>query len=324
VLIRSELRALRADDGPQRTAQAEMHRRIGAWRDSARVRAVDEALACFAAGERLADLPALAELTTYRGAREFVDALVAELVSGLDALPLAHVAFRHTHHAGRSSLMLSRAGRVTLSLECRTPAFAAGEDPSSCVLSDIDSWDVVLAGGMAGRLIRAREESGSLTFEQDPLVLRRGDTNGRRGNREVLAIEHIASCLTLLRLQRRAEVATPARAYDLATGALIGQASGDVRESRRALMVALLGRMNRREDVPVLAGIARDADEVALRWEAVRECLGLDTATGFRLLGELARRIGDPIQPDAAALRVQLLEAHPQLAALEERPQCPV
>ena len=82
--------------------------------------------------------------------------------------------------------------------------------------------------------------------------------------------------------------------------------------------------MNRREDAPVLAGIARDADEVALRWEAVRECLGLDTATGFHLLGEIARRVGDPIQPEAAALRVQLLEAHPQLAALEERPQCPV
>lgn len=300
-----------------------MHRRISTWRDSAPVRAVDEALAAYDAGAPFDQIPVLGALMTERGARNHVDPLMTVLARTLGAQPLGHVALRHIHDGRRSSLILSRAGRVTLSLETRIGSPTPDLPARTCVLTDVESHDLVLGGAMDGRLIRAVEGEETASFAIMPLSLRTGDTSVRHGRREVVALDRIAGCFTRLRLQRLAEVPAPARAYDLVTGARVGQASPDVAISRRALMVALLGRMDRAGDAPVLADIARDAADTDLRWEAVRECLGLDTATGFRLLGELARRVGDPIQADAAALRARLLAQHPQLAALEDGSPCP-
>lgn len=323
MLIAPELRALRVDDGPQCTAQAAMHASIAAWRESAPVRAVDEALAAYDAGAELGELPLLEALMTYRGAREYTATFVASVTGALERQPLGHVALRHAHDEERSSLVLSRAGRVTLALETRVRGGSTGEPAQCCVLTDIESRDIVLAGAMEGRLIQTREHADSWSFAVTPLALCRGNTSIRYGRRDVLAIDRIAGCFTTLRLQRRADVPEPARAYDIATGTQIGQASADVATSRRALMIALIGRMERAEDAPVLADVARGAGDPDLRWEAVRECLGLDTATGFRLLGELARRIGDPIRPDARGLHARLLAQHPQLATLEGDARCP-
>jgi hypothetical protein len=323
VLIGPELRALRADDGPLRTAQAAMHARIADWRDSAAVRAVDDALAAYDAGAEIGALTVLAELMAARGARDYADSFVAGLLRALGDQPLGHIALRHFHEGGRSSLVLSRVGKVTLSLETRVGVSLSEAPARRVVLTDMESRDVVLAGAMEGRLVRAQEGADGMSFAIVPMVLRTGDTSVRYGRREAMAVDRVEGRFTRLRLQRRGDIPAPARAYDLATGALIGQASADLANSRRTLMIALLGRMGRGEDAPVLAAIARDVGDTDVRWQAVRECLGLDTATGFGLLGELARRIGDPIRDDAAPLRARLLEQHPQLAALEGAPPCP-
>jgi hypothetical protein len=71
-----------------------------------------------------------------------------------------------------------------------------------------------------------------------------------------------------------------------------------------------------------MAAIARGPGDDSLRWQALRECLALDTAHGFRALAAVARTAGDSLAATAGALRAQLVEAHPQLLALEDD-RCP-
>ena len=56
--------------------------------------------------------------------------------------------------------------------------------------------------------------------------------------------------------------------------------------------------------------------------EPLEACPALDTATGFRALGRVARGAGDPLAAPAGALRAQLVEAHPELLSLEDG-RCP-
>jgi hypothetical protein len=57
-----------------------------------------------------------------------------------------------------------------------------------------------------------------------------------------------------------------------------------------------------------------------VRWQALRECLALDTATGFAALGRLAATTDDPLAAPAQALHAQLLERYPALAGVEPCP----
>ena len=103
----------------------------------------------------------------------------------------------------------------------------------------------------------------------------------------------------------------------LERGKLIHRAAASPAQSRYELMIALLGRMGRADAAPLLASMALGPDPAPLRWQALRECLGLDTATGFAALSQLARRAGDPLAAPAGALRAQLRESYPQLAQIE-------
>ena len=109
----------------------------------------------------------------------------------------------------------------------------------------------------------------------------------------------------------------PSREYDLASGALLRQAAGDIRTSRHEAMLALLGRMGRVEAAPVMAAIAREPGDASLRWQALRECLALDSGTGFDALCELAGTVADPLAVPSGALRARLSEEHPALRARE-------
>ena len=110
------------------------------------------------------------------------------------------------------------------------------------------------------------------------------------------------------------------REYALADGSLVHQAASDPEDSRTELMMALLGRMNRADAAPSIAGIARGEGSAALRWQALRECLALDTRSGFEALDAVARDADDPLCSAAAALRARLIETYPQL---REAAECP-
>ena len=67
----------------------------------------------------------------------------------------------------------------------------------------------------------------------------------------------------------------------------------------------------------MLASMAQEEGGAGLRWQSLRECLGLDSAEGFRTLCGIARDAADPLFVPAGALRKQLLETHPQLAEVD-------
>jgi hypothetical protein len=141
------------------------------------------------------------------------------------------------------------------------------------------------------------------------------------GYKETKIVDHIAAPLTLLRLSRQAEAPLPSLEYRIADGVLLHRAAGDCRESRIELTLALLGRMERRDAVPGMLALTRTGSD-SLRWQALRECLALDSGGGFGALAAVADDPTDPLQAPAASLLADLRARHPQLAQLEREP-CP-
>ncbi len=83
-------------------------------------------------------------------------------------------------------------------------------------------------------------------------------------------------------------------------------------------VLAADGALGHRAGVGAMETLALDRKAGRdLRWEALRQALGLDARAGMALLAELAERNDDPIGPPAARLRAGLIAAQPHLAMLE-------
>lgn len=313
--IRTELRALRTDDGPQRVAQAAMQDRLADWQ--AREAAVLTAFERFANGAPLAECPALATLfAPGDGARRLAMNFVAMMADGLGAQPLGHVPLRHSCNRAVTTLVLARSGQVTLSLVAFDGAGVAMLPPARTAdFGPSTIHEHVLAGEAMAERIVCRPRPGGADLDRAPVRLAAGDAFFRDGERETLHITAAPRALLSLRLQRRA-VQGVTREYDLSDGRLVHQAAGNPRESRIELMLSLLGRMGRVDAAPIAASIACGTGGDGLRWQALRECLALDTATGFAALCDIAARPADPLSAAAGALRAQLVDAHPQLEVL--------
>ena len=315
MLLRYEIAALRGDDAPQRQAQAALTEAMEHWRQSAIAAPVLADLERFAQGAELAECPDLAALfaaSNDTAAHHFAASFITAMVAALRATPLGHVAARHFTNGLTSTLLLGRAGEVTLALA------ALGEgakQPDSISFSPVTCWERVLAGGAEAQIITCHPQApDSAQLLTTDLQLEPGQAIIRDGAHQALVYGKVAGCMVSLRLQRRQPDAGPVREYDCASGRLVHRAAGSQRESRRALMANLLGRMGRRDAAPLLAEMACEAGPDALRWQALRECLGLDTGAGFAALCTIASASGDVLAGPAGALRAQLVEAHPQLA----------
>jgi hypothetical protein len=306
---------LRRDPAPQQRAQAAMIAACDAWRGEARVAPVLADLAAYGQGDALAGCPALAALFASGGeATRFAAGFCARFANKLADEPLGQLPFRQAHDGTLSTLLLARSGRAQLTLTAQEP----GEYSATSVLfSDAERRDAVIAGSAEARLT-SRGTDGALAHEDAALAT--GSRLALDLSREALFVSRVERRLATLRLSRTAANPGPVREHDLASGDLLYQAAGTLGHSRQELMIALLGRMKRREAAPAIAAVAAGSGPDALRWEALREALALDTARGFAALSELARSPGDPLAPPAAALRTQLVEAHPQLLALEDMP----
>ena len=136
----------------------------------------------------------------------------------------------------------------------------------------------------------------------------------RAGARQALLIDSVPTTLVTLKLQRRPIAGAVAREFCLADGALVHQAAAGPRDSRFELTSALLGRMGRADAAPLLGAMAEEQGGASLRWQALKECLGLDSAQGFTVLSRIAGHQGDPLAAPAQALRAQLLQTFPELA----------
>ena len=247
-------------------------------------------------------------------ARAFADGLLDHLLPALRDRPLGMAPFRHVSERGVASLMIARSGGAMLMLSAREPGRI---DHFSAGFSDGERRKIVLAGRGTARLVALRSAgSGKAHLESSPCQMRPGKCFAFDQARQTMLVELVEQRLVVLRLIRTPEKPQPSREFSLADGALQHQASGEIGESRFEMMLALLGRMERRDAAPEMAEMAREGS-MHLRWHALRECLALDSAIGFRALCEIARDASDELAPPAGALRAQLLEAHPELARLE-------
>lgn len=300
--------ALRDDAAPYRRAQARMVEAFDQWRAMAGDVLAD--LPRLAPRGRLADAPALAALFAPGGdAPRLSNALVAAMVEALRQEPLGHVPARHATDGVMSTLLLGRCGAATLSLAAVDGAgWGLRPLPGDLTLSPARYWDVVVAGRGQAQLV-------SRDGVED-VMLAPGVVLARDGRHQALHLAAVKGALVWLRLQWRDGAGGAARRYDRASGALLGQQSGTMGESRQRVMLSALGRMGHAPAAPVMAQMARESGSGDLRWTALREALGLDTALGFAALVAVAGDGADPLAPHAAALRDQLLARHPQLERL--------
>lgn len=307
--------AMRADRKALQRAQAKAAAAAQRWRENARVAPILAELVEYGAGAPLSTCPALAALFE-RGedASEFANGFARMQAQALAEEHFAQVAFRHNWDGRASNLLLARRGAAQLVLVAVEPGTYARV---SAAFSDAVRHEAIVAGaGSARRTVRSQRGE----FTHDVLHLTAGARVALDLSRQALFVERVDKRPVSLRLHRANPGAGPSREYDLASGQLRHQASGDVRASRQEAMLALLGRMRRTESAPTMAVIAREAGPEGLRWQALREVLALDTAEGFRALTAVAGAPADPLAMPAGALRAQLVEAHPELRALEETP----
>ena len=323
--LRPEIEALRGDDMPQRRAQAALGAAMDRWRAEPQPAAVLADLHAFEQGEDIALCPALAALFTPDdpAGRQLVAGLVSAMVGELAADPLGHVPMRHSTDGTTSTLLVAKAGMATLTLVAidgvglsRAPA------PMTINYAPGEAWEQVLAGDALAEMVvcdlgEGPVEKADAVLTRTPLALNAGVCMARDCRREALLLHRVTGRLVTLRLHRPCKGNEPVREYALDSGKLLHRAAGTPAESRYELMISLLGRMGRADAAPLLASMAQGPDSPGLRWQALRECLGLDTATGSTALAALARRADDPLAAPAGALRAQLLESWPQLAQLE-------
>ena len=305
--------ALRRDRALQRRAQARMAAACDAWRAAPGVHEVLAAFERYGQGAPLADCPALQAVFTDREtAPRVVAALTGEFCCALGEEPFGHPPLRHGYDRGTATLLLARRGRAQFVLHASEPDARRFD---TVTFSDAERFEAVLAGEARGRTVRRKGRFGR--FAEQPLVLGAGarlEFDMREEAPQVLAIDRR---LVALRLHRTAPNPAPTREYDLATGALLRQSAGGIRMSRHEIMLALLGRMRRADAAPVMAAIACEPGDASLRWQALRECLALDTGAGFAALRDLAHTEGDPLAAQARALQARLVEAHPVLRTFE-------
>jgi hypothetical protein len=312
VRVDPAIAALRRDRMPQRRAQAALVAACDAWRASPEARPALSELGRYGAGTTLAACPALSAIFSGGdGAPDFVGVLVRGFCRTLAHEPFGHPPLRHGFESGVSTLLLASSGRAQIVLHAREPGRT---DTADVAFRDAVRHEATLAGRAEARLVRRVGPRGR--FEERPLVLRPGERLRLELSREALHVLEVERGLVSLRLDRHARRPGPVRLYSLADGTLLHQSAGDIRTSRHEAMLALLGRMGCREAGPLMAQIGVEPGADSLRWQALRECLALDTAAGFRALCAVARAPGDPLAGPAGALRAQLCEAHPSLLAL--------
>lgn len=307
--------ALQRDPSLQRQAQDSMIAACRNWRDRPPVAAMMAELERFGAGAALDQCPALHR--TFHGDGPD-DAILNDLLRRICAVlhdqPFAQPPFRHGFDGQVSTLLLARAGRAHLVLHGCEP----GEwRHDSAHFSHAVRFERVLAGQAQARLVRRVIPGVGRPLDVEPITLSPGARLALPLDEQALQILQVERRLVCLRLHRLAADAGPSRCHALADGRLLHQSAGDMASSRCEMMLALLGRMQRVDAAPHMAAVAVGPGDASVRWQALRECLALDSGAGFAALSAMARDAADPLCDPAGALRAQLVEQHPQLLRLE-------
>ena len=316
------LEVLRGDPAPQHEAALALEAARRDWQARAEVRPWLDQLTSYGAGAALDSLPLLAASATCgQAARDLVDPLVRLLCDTLACHPFGLVPLRHQVGGDLVVLELTRTGRAAVTLLVYRPRAESAAQTVS--FTSGDRHEVCLGGqGDAVRVESMAARPGGVELRRDAMSVSRGWTTRFDNACEAKIVTAVRAPLVIMRLQRDLVDPLPAREYRLDDGMQVHESAADRRDSRRELALALLGSMGRRDALPSMVEAARNGP-AHVRWEAVRQALGLDTGTGFGLLCDIARSPDDPLASAAAALRAQLLEAYPQLAQVKGAVPCP-
>jgi hypothetical protein len=309
MLVHPAIMRLRSDGAPQPRVDAA----LAAWRALPEVSAIAEALAAYGAGEALAPDGVLARFMADRDrAMALVVACIDPMADALRAEPLAQPQFGFSAMPGLARIRLIERGRAGLSLAafaCRAPV-----RPASVLLEDGEAHELVLAGkgeAVCYRLAGTELVQSTLACVPGTLITRAGADDAR----QIIAVTRP---LLVLQLTLEASNPAPSRELALPSGRLLGTISASKVASQQMMALGVIGALGLRAGLGTMETIALDWRAGRdLRWEALRQVLGLDARAGMALLGTLAERAGDPLGVPAGALRANLLAAQPELAVLE-------
>ena len=318
--IHPDLLALRSNDAPQRHDQIAVSAAVQAWRKRAQFARLEREVERFADGEPLAALPVVSQLFKpgCEAAGRLVNALIAPLVTALHGHPLGELPLRHYVDDRSALLVLSQSGGAALTVQVIEPTGTAPQPGAKTVtFTPGMAHERILAGaGEADLVSLTAQMPGRADLKIEQCRLAAGDCLSRDSGRQSRLLRTVTKPLVILRLQRRGGSGELTREYDLTDGRFLAQAAASPRETRLELVAALLGRMGRSDAAPLLAAMAEEEAAQSLRWQALKECLGLDTASGFAALCRIAGREGDLLAAPAGALRAQLVETYPQLKGI--------
>lgn len=309
MMVDPAIAGLRSEGAPQPRLDAALAR----WRGLPEVASLRADLAAYGAGAALAGLPALARLLADHSAGSaLAEGFIAALREALTAEPLAQIPLGHSTAPGMARLRLAESGRASLTLAVYAPR--ALRYPASVLFEDGEAHELVLAG--EGQGVHYRQTTGAP--ETTAFACPPGIRMVRKDAGEARQIIAVARPLLVLQLVREAEQPAPSREVAVADGALLKRISGCKRTSQQMMALGVLGALGHCPALGAMERMALDgAAERDLRWEALRQVLGLDTARGLAVLEALAARRGDALGAPAAKLRRDLAADHPELAQLE-------
>ncbi|MEM6477014.1 MAG: hypothetical protein AAF687_12690 [Pseudomonadota bacterium] len=309
--IHPAIRVLRGDRAAQRSVQEPVLKALAQWHSSGPVARLVEALANYAAGAPLSECSPLSELMQDSElAGGFVRDWSGLFVGALSSGPLGEVPFQSRLIGGVGTVSLLRSGRATLALTAM-PRGERLDDANTVVIADRECHEILIEGRASGAVFRSDGQEDRLHWAK--AAWRRGDQIAL-GPRSARLITNVEQTVLLLQLSRTAQHPKAAREFDRVTGQFQRSASGDKLASRKVMALGVLGALEHWEALSVMGDVARDTSlDDDLRWEAVRQVLALDPASGMQLLDGLAQRGEDALARPAERLRGQLLRAYPQL-----------
>ena len=322
--ISADLRAMREDDDLQRAQQRELVEELEGWRLDPATAPVFDELERFARRGSLAECPHLSCLFDpgSDAADRFCAGLFERATQAMRRRPLGHVPFRHFCDDTLATLQIARSDNAMLVMEAIDgDAFARLPEAQNVEFSPSDLYERTIAGSGSAEIVTCENvDADCAVLHRASVSLQTGTVLKLEARRQAVVLRKVTGRLVVLRLRRREPAARPSREFRLCDGALVHQAAGSILHSRIEMMMALLGQMKWQEAAPLMARIAQGSGPAPLRWQALRECLALDTGAGFAALSAVARSVDDELAPAAGALRSQLIETYPQL---EELARCP-
>lgn len=286
---------------------------LAQWRGLPEVAAMRDGLAAYGAGAALGEVPALARLMRdHAAALALAQGFIAPVETALRAEPLAQLPLGHASPSGIARIRLAESGRASLALAAY--AKAGYRQPGSALFEDGEAHEIVLAG--KGQALHHRIGAGGPESRIIPCAP--GTRLARGGTQEARQFVAVARPLLVLQLVREAVVPAPSREIALPDGVLLQTIDASKQTSQQMMALAVLGALDHRPALEPMARLARDGAAARdLRWEALRQVLGLDAVRGLALLDELAARPADPLQEPAASLRRDLRAAYPERATKE-------